>query len=170
MSSRSVIIEVEGPVGLLTSNRGDRPNAFDETLIEEITSGLDELEANDAVRIIVLSAAGKSFCAGTDLHGMERAAGHSPEENVASAKKLAELMRTLNELRKPTVARVQGPAYGVGVGLVADRPITGVLIDGTARSITRQRASAEGPEGIDAVLAKPNPNWIQVRTAGSARS
>ena len=119
MTYQSIIIEVDGPVGILTLNRGDRHNAFDETLIEELTLGLDELEADPRVRVVVLSAVGKSFCAGADLNWMKRAAGYGPDENLADAKKLAELMRTLNELRKPTVARIQGPAYGGGVGLVA---------------------------------------------------
>lgn len=119
MTYQSIIIEVDGPVGILTLNRGDRHNAFDETLIDEITLGLDELEANPQVRVVVLSSVGKSFCAGADLNWMKRAAGYSADENFADAKRLAELMRTLNELRKPTIARVQGPAYGGGVGLVA---------------------------------------------------
>jgi methylglutaconyl-CoA hydratase len=116
---QSIIIEVDGPVGILTLNRADRHNAFDETLIEEITRGLDQLESDPRVRIVVLSSLGKSFCAGADLNWMKRAADYSEEENLDDALRLAELMRTLNELTKPTVARVQGPAYGGGVGLVA---------------------------------------------------
>ena len=119
MTYQSIVIEVDGPVGILTLNRPERHNAFDEQLIEEITLGLDELEANPQVRVVVLSSVGKSFCAGADLNWMKRAAGYGEEENLADAKRLAELMRTLNELRKPTIARVQGPAYGGGVGLVA---------------------------------------------------
>lgn len=115
----AILLEVDGPVGILTLNRGDRHNAFDETLIAEITAGLKELEADPAVRVVVLSSTGKSFCAGADLNWMQRAAGYSPEENLRDARNLAELLRTLNELAKPTVARVQGPAYGGGVGLVS---------------------------------------------------
>lgn len=116
---QSILLEVDGPVGILTLNRGDRHNAFDETLIAEITAGLKELDADPAVRVVVLSSTGKSFCAGADLNWMQRAAGYSPEENLRDARNLAELLRTLNELAKPTVARVQGPAYGGGVGLVS---------------------------------------------------
>lgn len=116
---QSILLEVDGPVGILTLNRGDRHNAFDETLIAEITAGLKDLEADPAVRVVVLSSTGKSFCAGADLNWMQRAAGYSPEENLRDARNLAELLRTLNELAKPTVARVQGPAYGGGVGLVS---------------------------------------------------
>ena len=116
---QSIIIEVDGAVGILTLNKAERHNAFDEVLIAEITAGLRELEADPRVRAVVLSSTGKSFCAGADLNWMKRAAGYSQEENLRDAHKLAELMRTLNELSKPTIARVQGPAYGGGVGLIA---------------------------------------------------
>jgi methylglutaconyl-CoA hydratase len=116
---QSIIIEVDGAVGILTLNKAERHNAFDEVLIAEITAGLRELAADPRVRAVVLSSTGKSFCAGADLNWMKRAAGYSQEENLRDAHKLAELMRTLNELPKPTIARVQGPAYGGGVGLIA---------------------------------------------------
>lgn len=115
----AILTEVDGPLGILTMNKAERHNAFDEVLIAEITAGLKELEADPRVRAIVLSSAGKSFCAGADLNWMKRAAGYSPEENLRDARNLATLLSTLNELSKPTVARVQGPAYGGGVGLVA---------------------------------------------------
>ncbi len=119
MTFSSILIEVDGPVGILTLNKADRHNAFDEALIAEITAGLKQLEADPTVRVVVLSAAGKSFCAGADLNWMKRAAGYTPEQNLADAGNLATLLSTLNHLTKPTVARVQGPAYGGGVGLVA---------------------------------------------------
>jgi methylglutaconyl-CoA hydratase len=119
MNYQSIITEVDGAVGILTLNKAERHNAFDEVLIAEITAGLRELEANPQVRAVVLSSTGKSFCAGADLKWMKRAANYSPEENLRDANQLAELMRTLNELSKPTIARVQGPAYGGGVGLIA---------------------------------------------------
>lgn len=119
MNFSSILIEVDGPVGILTLNKPDRHNAFDETLIAEITAGLRQLEADPEVRVVVLSATGKSFCAGADLNWMKRAAAYTPEQNLDDARKLGELLRTLNELAKPTVGRIQGPAYGGGVGLVA---------------------------------------------------
>ena len=116
---QSILIEVDGPVGILTLNKAERHNAFDETLIEEITLGIKELDANPQVRVVVLSSTGKSFCAGADLNWMKRAAGYTPEQNLADSRKLGEMLRALNEGSKPTVARVQGPAYGGGVGLVS---------------------------------------------------
>jgi len=115
----SLAIDHQGPVGIVTLNRPERHNAFDDALIAELTETLRAMEADASVRVVVLSAAGASFSAGADLHWMKRMAGFSREENVRDAMGLAALMRTLAHLAKPTVARVQGAAYGGGVGLVA---------------------------------------------------
>lgn len=119
MNYQSIIIEIDGAVGILTLNKAERHNAFDDVLIAEVTAGLRELDADRRVRAVVLSSAGKSFCAGADLSWMRRVANYTLEENRLDAYKLAELMTTLNELSKPTIARVHGPAYGGGVGLIA---------------------------------------------------
>jgi methylglutaconyl-CoA hydratase len=117
--STSVAIERQGPVGLVTMNRPERHNAFDDVLIGELTEALRSVEAEDAIRVVVLSGTGKSFSAGADLNWMRRMAGYSKEDNVRDAMGLGALMRTLAFLRKPTIARVHGAAYGGGVGLVA---------------------------------------------------
>ena len=114
-----IATEVRGAVGVVTLDRPGRHNAFDEGMIRDLTGALLAMEADRSVRIVVLSARGKSFCAGGDLEWMKRAAGYGDEENLEDARALAALFRTLNRLEKPTVARVQGPAYGGGVGLVA---------------------------------------------------
>ncbi len=116
---RSIITEVDGGVGIVTLNRAQRHNAFDDELIAELTAGLHELRDDPLTRVVVVSSTGKSFCAGADLNWMKRAAGYTPDENLRDATRLAELLSTLNELPKPTIARVQGPAYGGGVGLIA---------------------------------------------------
>ena len=117
--SESLAVERQGPVGRVTMNRPERHNAFDDTVIAELTETLRTIEADDGIRVVVLSGAGKSFSAGADLNWMKRMAGFSAEENRRDAMGLATLMRTLAHLRKPTIARVHGPAYGGGVGLVA---------------------------------------------------
>ena len=117
--SESLAVERQGPVGLVTMNRPDKHNAFDDVLIRELTEAFRSMEAEDGIRVVVLSATGKSFSAGADLNWMRRMAGFSKEENQRDAMGLGALMRTLAHLRKPTIARVQGPAYGGGVGLVA---------------------------------------------------
>ena len=117
--TQHIAIERQGPVGLLTLARPERHNAFDDALIAELTDALRAMEAEEGIRVVVLSSVGKSFSAGADLNWMRRMAAASLEENKRDAMALAALMRTLAELRKPTVARIQGPAYGGGVGLVA---------------------------------------------------
>jgi len=116
---QSIITEVDDSIGILTLNKAERHNAFDELLIDEITRGLLELEDDPRVRVAVLSSTGKNFCAGADLNWVRRAATGSEQENLRDARELARLMSTLNEFSKPTVARVQGPAYGAGLGLIA---------------------------------------------------
>ena len=103
----------------LTMNRPEMHNAFDERFVALLTASLLQLEADPAVRLVVLAASGKSFSAGADLNDMRRMADNSREQNLADAMRIAELMRTLNSLSKPTVALVQGAAYGGGVGLTS---------------------------------------------------
>jgi len=112
-----VDVAVEGRA-TVTLNRPDVHNAFDDKLIALLTRELDSLDRNPTVVVVVLAAAGKSFCAGADLKWMRRMAEYSEAENQADAEALAALMKTLNRLSKPTVAEVQGAAYGGGVGLI----------------------------------------------------
>ncbi len=103
----------------ITLNRPDIHNAFDDQLIVDLTQTLEAAGADHTVRVVVLTGAGKSFSAGADLNWMRRMATFTEEENYHDAMALGELMLTLNRLPKPTIARVNGPAYGGGVGLIA---------------------------------------------------
>lgn len=111
--------EIDDGVGRLTLNRPEVHNAFDDRLIGQLTAALLSLEADRRVRFVVLAAAGKSFSAGADLAWMQRMAGYTERENLEDARALAGLMSTLDRLAKPTVALVQGAAFGGGVGLIA---------------------------------------------------
>ena len=106
-------------VATLSLNRPDKHNCFDDVLILDITAALKALAANDAVRIVILAGEGKSFSAGGDLGWMQRMADYSYDDNVKDAAALAEMLKTLNELPKPTIARVQGAAFGGAVGLIS---------------------------------------------------
>jgi methylglutaconyl-CoA hydratase len=128
---QSIVTEVDNGIGIVTLNRADRHNAFDGLLIDELTSGLLELDADPAVRVVVLSSAGKNFCAGADLDWLRNTANGTSHEYLAEARDLARLLTTLNELGKPTIARIQGPAYGGGVGLVAACDIAVATYDAT---------------------------------------
>jgi methylglutaconyl-CoA hydratase len=109
------------PRGVVTLwlNRPEIHNAFDDTLIADLTTMLRAVEADAAVRVVVLAGKGKSFSAGADLNWMKRTATYSEAENLRDAEGLATLMRTLDRLAKPTVAAVHGAAFAGGVGLIA---------------------------------------------------
>jgi len=112
-------VEMKDRVATIRMNRLDVHNAFDDHLIAALTAELRRLEQAPEVRCVVLAANGKSFSAGADLNWMQRMAGYSEAENLRDAVAMAGLMRTLHGMHKPTVARVQGAAFGGGVGLVA---------------------------------------------------
>jgi methylglutaconyl-CoA hydratase len=99
-------------------NRPDRHNAFDEGVIAELTRCFERLSVDPAVRIIVLAGRGRSFCAGADLEWMQRQAAASYDANIADARRLAIMLRTIAQTPKPTIARVHGAALGGGLGLV----------------------------------------------------
>lgn len=106
----------------VTRIRMDRPelhNAFDAGLVADLTGALSDAGNDPAVRAVVLEGSGASFSAGADLNWMRGMARASEADNRADALALATLMRTLDELPKPTIARVHGAAFGGGVGLVA---------------------------------------------------
>lgn len=109
----------EKGVATLALNRPEKHNCFDDTLILEITEALNALASNKAVRVLILAGEGKSFSAGGDLGWMQRMANYTHEENEKDASQLAEMLRVLNEFPKPTIARVQGAAFGGAVGLVS---------------------------------------------------
>lgn len=117
--SNGLEIHVARRVAVVWLAREKVRNAFNETLIAELTSAFARLGADDGVRAIVLAARGPAFCAGADLDWMRRMAGYSFEENRADARALADMLRTIHECPKPTIARVHGDAYAGGMGLVA---------------------------------------------------
>ncbi len=103
----------------LTMARPDRHNAMDDTMIASMIERLQRLAQDASVDRLILAAEGKNFSAGADLSWMRRTADYSQDENLADARTLSKLMRVLDEFPKPTIARIQGPAYGGGVGLIA---------------------------------------------------
>ena len=109
----------DGAVARLRLDRAHLHNAFDDALIAGLTEALVALGRDPAVRVVVLEAAGASFSAGADLNWMRGMAAATEDANRNDSLRLARLMRTLDELPKPTIARVQGAAFGGGVGLVA---------------------------------------------------
>lgn len=120
MSDNVIQYEVspEG-VATITLARPEIHNAFDDVVVAALTEAFTRAGDDQAVRIVVLASTGKSFCAGGDLNWMKRMATYTFEENLRDGNALAAMMKALNYLPKPTIARVQGPSYGGGVGLVS---------------------------------------------------
>lgn len=112
-------IELAGQVATIWMNRPEMHNAFDETLITELTAACIALDEDADVRVVVLAGRGKSFSAGADLNWMKRAANNGVDDNLNDARALARMLRVLAEMKKPTIARVQGAALGGGTGLTA---------------------------------------------------
>ena len=116
---RTLQVTNDGRIARITLNRPDVRNAFNDEVIAELTRAFTEVGASPEVRCIVLAANGSAFCAGADLNWMKRMANYSRDENLADAAKLAQMLRTIHECPKPTIARIQGDVYAGGLGLVA---------------------------------------------------
>jgi methylglutaconyl-CoA hydratase len=119
MNFETLKIKVEGGVGVIRMNRPQVRNAFNETMIAELTRAFQAADADAGMRAVVLAGEGPAFCAGADLNWMKKMAGFSPEENRADAMDLAAMLNTLYMMKKPTIARVHGAAFAGGMGLVA---------------------------------------------------
>jgi methylglutaconyl-CoA hydratase len=117
----STVRTVVDPRGIatVTLNRPEVHNAFNDTLIAELTAAISELAAEEHVRAVVLAGEGPSFSAGADLEWMRRSGAYPPERNLADARAAAEMLHALDTFPKPAVAAVHGPAFGGGAGLVA---------------------------------------------------
>lgn len=139
---------------IISLNRPGIHNAFDDRLIKELTVVLKNLGRDESVRAVVLTGKGKSFSAGADLNWMRRMAGYSEMENLADARDLAKLMMTLDQLPKPTIAKVNGAALGGGVGLVCCCDIA-IASDGAVFGTTEVRLglipSVIGPYVVAAI-------------------
>ena len=106
-------------VGRITLNRPEIHNAFNSTVISELSAGFAEMENDPRIGVVILTGAGKSFCAGADLNWMRSVVTQSFEENLAESNALADLFWRIYSFRRPVIARVNGAAIGGGTGLVA---------------------------------------------------
>jgi methylglutaconyl-CoA hydratase len=131
----SVQITDHAGVRTLAMHRPEVHNAFDDALIAELTAAIEDAGRDPAVRAIVLTGSGASFSAGADLNWMRGMAKASEAENREDSLRLARLMRSLQFCPKPTIARVNGAAYGGGVGLVACCDIA-IGVDGAKFGLT----------------------------------
>ncbi len=116
---RTIIVERDGRVGRVWFNRPEVRNAFNADMIGELRAALRDLADDAAVRVIVLSGKGTSFCAGADLAWMRDIVRFSEEQNMRESLDLAECLYDVYAVPKPTIARVNGPAIGGGTGFVS---------------------------------------------------
>ena len=114
-----LLVEKKDGVARVTLNRPDVRNAFDDSLISELKKTFLEIGKDDSVRAMVLGGSGPAFCAGADLNWMKRMAGYDYAANLRDAQALADMLAALDRMPKPTIARVHGPAFAGGTGLVA---------------------------------------------------
>lgn len=107
----------ERGVATLTLNRAEKHNALSGQMIDDLTAAAGQLASDDAVRVVVLSGAGKTFCAGGDLAWMQLQMAANAETRFREARKLAEMLQALNTLPKPLIGALQGNAFGGGIGM-----------------------------------------------------
>jgi len=119
MSFQYLQLEQRDQVATVWINRAEMHNAFNTQVIEELHRCFSELNTRDDVRVVILAGRGKSFSAGADLNWMKEAGQASQAENEADALKLAKMLQSLATLKQPTIARVQGIAFGGGMGLAS---------------------------------------------------
>jgi methylglutaconyl-CoA hydratase len=118
-------VEPDGAVARVTLARPEVRNAFDDVLITELIRALEDLrdranaDPDRAPRAVVLTGEGTAFCAGADANWMRRSVAYTREENEADARRMAGMLRSLDELPIPVIARVNGACLGGGMGLIA---------------------------------------------------
>ena len=141
-------------VARVTLNRPDKHNAFDDDMIATLHECFDTLHEDSAVRAVVLQSTGKSFSAGADLAWMERMAAYSYDENLRDASALAEMLQRLRTLPQPTLARIQGNAFGGAIGLISCCDIA-IAAEGSRFGLTESRIglipATIAPHVIDAI-------------------
>ncbi len=125
MEYSTIHTETTNAVYRITLNRPDIRNAFNDTMINELTDAFEKLKRMQEVRVVVLGGAGKVFCAGADIHWMKKMVAYTFDDNFRDAVKLSALLDLMYNCTRPIVAKVQGAAIGGGTGLVAvsDIPI-----------------------------------------------
>jgi methylglutaconyl-CoA hydratase len=115
----TILAAKEGKILRLTMNRPQVHNAFNAKMIGELAEAFGTAGNDADIRVVVLTGAGASFCAGADLNWMREIIRYSYEQNLAESRQVAELMKAIYELPKPTIARVNGAVIGGGNGLLS---------------------------------------------------
>jgi methylglutaconyl-CoA hydratase len=116
MNCKTLQLDYDAGIATITLNRPDKRNAISFELIDDLLGALKEVEASDAM-VLILTGAGKAFCSGMDLENLKALIGRTPEQNLQDSQTMVRLFRTLYEFPKVTIAAVNGPAIAGGTGL-----------------------------------------------------
>lgn len=116
---KTIVLDQKEGVLRLTLNRPEVHNAFNTTLILEVTDAVERAKDDDAIRVVIITGAGKSFCAGADINWMREIIRYSFEQNLEESLQLAEVLHLIYTLSKPTIAMVNGSAIGGGTGFLS---------------------------------------------------
>jgi methylglutaconyl-CoA hydratase len=119
MKYKTIEVERENDLATVTLNRPDMHNAMNEELMKELTACFNNLSTDENIRVVILTGNGKSFCAGADLNWMKSMANYSEEENIRDSRLLLELYEAIYTCPKPVIGRINGHAFGGGLGLIA---------------------------------------------------
>lgn len=116
----TLICELDASIAFVSLNRPDKGNALNEKMIAELTQVLSIVQQDSSLRALCISAQGKHFCTGADLHDMQASIDYSLAKNIQEATKLAQLMQLLSEMELPVIAQVHGAVYGGAIGILAN--------------------------------------------------
>ena len=103
----------------ITLNRPEVKNSFNESMIQNLHNAIKEIQDQKNFRILIISGNGDSFSAGADLNWMKKSIGFSKEENIKDASLFASMLKTLDNLKRPTIAKINGHTFGGGLGIIA---------------------------------------------------
>jgi methylglutaconyl-CoA hydratase len=146
-----------GKVATVTLNRPEVRNAFNAELIARLHEAFTALAADDGVRVIVLTGVGEVFSAGADIHWMQESISFTREENIQDARAVAAMWEAIDRCPKPVIARVNGAAFGGGVGLVACADIA-VAVEGARFAFSEVRLGIVPATIAPFVLRKIGPS------------
>jgi len=119
MAEKNLEVTVRNGCAIVALNRPEIRNAFDDRLIASLTEAFKEIDEDKSIRAMILMGNGPAFCAGADLNWMKRIAKYNEKQNFNDALAIGRMLQTLDRMTKPTIARVHGPAFAGGTGLVA---------------------------------------------------
>lgn len=149
-----------GGIAVILLKRPEKRNAFNRLMIDELADVLENLRAEEQLRMVILKGAGESFCSGADLNWMRNAADFTKSENEDDAMALAEMLRHLRELPQLTVAAVHGAAMGGGAGLVAACDVAVAMKD-TAFRFSEVRLGLTPATISPYVVEAIGPRWAR---------